>query len=148
MAYKFRLEQVLHYHQSREEQALEELAQRQAALEEETRRVEVLESEVDRMLRSWREQSASQINLRRLCSTYEYMVFLRQRLKYQEQVREQSAARVQEQRHRVKECWQQRKIMEKLQEKDYEEYTRELGRQELCLSDELSLASYCKGKAI
>ena len=146
MAFKFRLEQILKYRSGLEEQAQEALGRRNRQAEKTARKLELLHEERESTHGYWRKETEKEVNIARLNCVYHYLNHLGEKIDSGIVEKNKSFKQVDEQRHVLKKCWQDRRIMELLQDKKLEEYSKWEDKQECNLSDELSLATFVRNR--
>jgi flagellar FliJ protein len=140
--FQFRLERLLNYRCSLEDEAKRELNLRRLALEEEAARTATLAREAEAAAGYWREQAQARLNLPLLQLTGEYCRLTERRLENQRAVEQQQQQRVEEQRQAVRQAWQQRRVMELLREKAKERFRQEEKLAENRFLDEIVIQSY------
>ena len=144
MAFKFNLEQILHYRNGLESQAQEELAKRNQAMEEEARRLAMMQEEEVNVRGYCRLQEDREVDLTYLDQAHRYLNFLEGRIVQQAQEKEKAREKVDEQREELRRCWQERRVMEILKEKAWDSYKHEEKRVERMVIDELTLNSFAR----
>lgn len=144
MAFKFSLEQILQYRSGLEERAQEELARRRLIMEEAARKLDVLYEKQEIMHTFWREQTEKEIDLNFLNYTYDYLMHLGDSIHAGTEEKKKTIAEVDEQRTELKKCWQERRVMELVKDKFYEEYRDADNKRERAATDDLSLASFVR----
>ncbi|NLY39469.1 MAG: flagellar export protein FliJ [Firmicutes bacterium] len=140
--FQFRLERLLRYRRSLEEEAKRELALRLQDLELEAAKTAALAREAEAAAGCWRNQLQARLNLPLLQLIGEYHRLTERRLEDQRCVEQQQRQRVEEQRLAVKQAWQQRRIMELLREKAQERFRREEQLAENRFLDEIVVQSH------
>ena len=141
-SFSFRMQRLLGFRNIQEEEARRELGQRNMALERETARLSGLEKEEESVIDRWRSQLQESIELPRLQATQDYNTLLENRLAQQAGQQMRSRRLVEEQREIARKCWQQKKILEILQNKAFDEYRRREQVRERNLIDEIVLNTF------
>lgn len=142
MAFKFNMEQILKYRNSLETRAMEELAKRQKVMEEASEQLARMQKEEQDLHGTCRQQVEGEVDLAFLEQAYNYLDNLEGKIEQQAQEKEKTIEQVNEQRENLKECWQERRVMEILKDKAWEEYKEEEKKQERMNIDELTLNAY------
>ena len=145
MAYRFRLDRVLHYYRGREDEARDELERRRGQLAVEQKKSQQLRDEQLGVARELAAQATS-ADLRLLGVGYDYFYLTMQRLEHQE-VREKEAGRqVNRQRGKLKVRWRDRRSLEILKEQGVREFKRALDKLEEKEQDELTLLRFKRSR--
>ncbi len=144
MAFRFGMQQVLEYRQGLEDRGKEELARRKRILDEANRKLEMLEDEQDKTMQLWREHSSGTMDIYYLHDTAQYMQSLTGNIQKQVEKKSKCCEKLEEQRAVVKKCWQERRIMEILKDKSYQDYKKEEQKIERSVNDELALKNYLR----
>jgi len=146
MAFKFRLKQVLEYRRGKEEEAKSDLARKQHQLQLARHRLHLFQREKENMEDLWREQERRPVDVRELNLTWHYHQHLDRKARQQEESCQKLKQQEEKKRQKVKSCWQRRRIMEMLEEKNWQRYLWDLKKAETKRNDEISLfAHYRKG---
>jgi len=142
--FHFRLNRLLAYKLTLEEQAKRELALRRHTYEQESRKLFSLQQESARLDRFMSAKASGEVDLSILSITCEYSSLLNQRLEKQHELQSASARRVEEQKVEVKKSWQQRRMLEMLREKAWAEFVAAEQKQVYNLHDELALQAHTR----
>ncbi len=147
MAFTFRMEKVLNYRSGLEEQAQLEQKRRDLMVEAAARHVDELCEEQEYTYSCMRAQTEKEINLTYLGYTYTYLSNLGNRIDAGINDKKSKMKKADEQRHVLKKCWQDRRVMEIIQDKCYDEYREAEIKQERNSNDELALNSFIRNKS-
>jgi len=141
MAGKFKLQSVLNYRQSLEDQAQQDLTaslQSHKTLEAKYQQQVNSFNEYDRELTLRQQEGLTVAEM----DLYESQIYHCRRMMVDlQQQLEQLNRRINEERNALQQAARDRQIMEKLKNKQEEEYRQELSRQERIMLDEISLRS-------
>ncbi|GAW92920.1 flagellar export protein FliJ [Calderihabitans maritimus] len=140
--FRFRLEGVRNYRQALEENLKLQLAAAYREREQEEIRLEAYRKEREKFFRQI--PLSGNLDLGTLQHHFIYLETLEQQIEEQMQEVERAERRVQDAGRRVRDAVQQRKILDRLRERQKEEYDYELARQEQGDLDEAGLTSYWK----
>ena len=146
MAFSFRMEKVLKYRSGLEEQAQLEQKRRDLMVEAATRHLDELCEEQEYTYSCMRAQTEKEINLSYLSYTYTYLSNLGSRIDAGIIDKRKKMEKADEQRGVLKKCWQDRRVMEIIQDKCYDEYREAEIKQERNSSDELALNSFIRNR--
>lgn len=136
--YKFSLESVLQIRSNEEKEVLEEFVRLQNRLYEEYREKEDLEKELNRYL----EARTSRRNIQELMMENLYKTDLESKIKLQDEIIDKRKIEVEEARGRLQIAQKDKKIMEKLKEKDLEDYLLELNKKNQKEMDEFAVLRF------
>ena len=136
--YKFSLESVLQIRSNEEKEVLEEFVSFQNRLYEEYREKEDLEKELNRYL----EARTSRRNIQELMMENLYKTDLESKIKLQDEIIDKRKIEVEEARGRLQIAQKDKKIMEKLKEKDLEDYLLELNKKNQKEMDEFAVLRF------
>lgn len=142
--FRFRLERLLSYRCSLEDEAKKELDVRRLHMEDAATETARLQEKTDTTEIFWREQTGARLNLPLLQLTSEYYRFMNGRLAHQRELERQSLQRVEEQQEALHQSWRQRRVLELLREKAQNEHRRQDKLQENRFLDELALFSFTR----
>ena len=140
------MEKILKYRSGLEEQAQLEQKRRDLMAEAATRRVEELREEQEYTYSYMRAQTQKEIDLTYLGYTYTYLSDLGSRIDTGVADKISKMKKADEQRHVLKKCWQDRRVMEIIQDKCYDDYREAEIREERNSNDELALNSFVRNK--
>ena len=148
MAFRFNLEQILKYRDGLEDQAQEKLAKKKQELKKADGRLQNLRTEQENMRGVCRQQVSQKqsIDVVSLSYTYQYINRLGERIEDQAKEKSKCQAKVNRQREEVKKCWQEKRVMEILKDKMYNQYLEEEKKVEQSVLDELSLQGFIRNK--
>lgn len=141
-SFSFRLQRLLGFRHMEEEEAKRELGKRRLTMEKEAARLAGLRREEEEVLKKWRRQLKSDLNIARLQLTQEYSQVLEVRRLKQLERHKKSEDRVNEQRAVAKLCWQKKRMLEVLKEKARFEHLQREQIAEQNLIDELVMNAY------
>lgn len=136
--YKFSLESVLQIRINKEKEVLEEFVMVQNRLYEEYRKKEDLKKKLNLSL----EASFSNRNVQELMMNNLYKTDLESKIKFQEEIIDRRKIEVEEVRERLQIAQKDKKIMEKLKEKDLENHTLELNKKNQKEMDEFAVLRF------
>ncbi len=142
MTFRFPLQRVLHYRLSRENQSKQQLDFCRRSLEETEQGLQVLHHTRDGTAEILRQQYVTETDFLLVQSAYRHLHLTDQQLKKQEKLRFRALQTVQKQQKELQQRWQQRRILEILQDHACASYRREETRQEQKTCDELALYAY------
>lgn len=142
MTFRFPLDQILRYRLSREKESKQQLDHCRRSLAEAEQGLQVLLHTRNGTAEVLRRQYADQTDFSMVQSAYRHLHLTDQQLQRQEAVRVQALQIVEKQQEELRHCWQQRRILEILQDHACAEYRREETRQEQKTCDELALFAY------
>lgn len=134
--FEFSLQKVLDYRQRREEQALRAFAEAQAQLAHARAVLERLQHEREECLA--RSQRRHRLMVPMLTVEQTYLSALEERLEEQRQRVAQAERLLEERRQALLEAQRERKALERLREKQYEQWRQEMLRVEQKALDELA----------
>lgn len=134
--FEFSLQKVLDYRQRREEQALRAFAEAQAQLAQERAVLESLLHEREACLR--RSQRRHRLMMSMLTVEQTYLSALEERIVVQRERVTQAERLLEERRQALLEAQRERKALERLREKQYEQWRQEMLRVEQKALDELA----------
>lgn len=140
--YKFKLEKVLEYRKDKENLAKQELANQQKKLKKAEERLSYLQYEYKEMAYYRGNEPGKELDLEGLKILNDYLSYLDLEIKGQRKVVYKLAEEVKNQQNNVKNAMQDRKTLETLKEKGYQDFLEEVKTQEKNLIDELGLRSY------
>lgn len=138
--YQFRLHRVLEYRQMLEERVEREFHAVQKILQQEKALLERLQKEYQESLEKWtalpltRKILGAELKLR-----YRYQLLLAQKIEAQKAVVAKQAEMVNAKQQDLLKARQEKKAIEKLQEKDKQRYLKEQAKQEQLFFDEFAL---------
>ena len=139
----FRLETLLEIRKRREEQANIVLSQARKKLFDAQA---VLAQLVNKQKESWAEfrekQASGQIVVLEFQAWYQFLAFLEKAIKQQEEVIEALKQEVAAALKKVEQAMKERKAVEKLKEKRFEQYMFELQQEEQKVLDEIAITRY------
>lgn len=134
--FEFSLQKVLDYRQRREEQALRAFAEAQAQLAHEQALLESLQHEREACLH--RSQRRHRLKVQMLTVEQTYLSALEERIEEQRERVAQAQRLLEERRAALLEAQRERKALERLREKQYEQWRQEMLRVEQNALDELA----------
>jgi flagellar FliJ protein len=144
MAFKFRLQPVLTFRSSIEEKAQLALAREQRLLEEHRRRLDLLQAERRAMMVEF-EQRKKEAMTANLYSMYvDGLQAMEREIHLQAGTLASQRKIVESRRQELARCMQDRKVMERLKEKDHQAYIAETLRQEQKISDDQAVLRHGK----
>ncbi len=146
MGFNFRLDKVLKYRSGLEEQAQLELKRRDLLVESASLHLERLREEQDYTYSFMRAQTEKEIDITYLGYTYNYLSDLGNRIDEGVNEKNKKIKIADEQRTVLKKCWQDRRVMEIIQDKCYEEFREEEIKKERSNSDELALNAFVRNR--
>jgi flagellar export protein FliJ len=144
MTYRFRLERLLQYYRTREEEARDELERRRGIQAAEKEKLALLQAEQQSLSEHLAGQVESGADLRFLGLGYDYFYWTLERLEQQSKREKEAGLQVNRQRKRLTECWRDKRSLELLKEKRLMEYYADQSRQERKVQDELTLARFSR----
>lgn len=136
--FKFRLDAILRLKEYAEKQRRVELAQCLAAWEQAVGRENELQALILSLEDELKSQKEGTINLPFLLLRQDFLGHNRILLKEQKEVVAQRQGELQDARLRLNQAMRDRKILEKLKEKKYQQYLYEQEKKEQALQDELA----------
>jgi len=142
MAYRFRLKQVLEYRRGKEEEAKNELASKQHQLKLARHKLDLFKRDKENMEKLWRDKKKNLIDVRELGMIWHYHQYLDKKARQQEENCRQLKNQEQKKRNKLKERWQNRRVIEVFEEKNWQRYLWNLKKVEDKVNDELSLYSF------
>ncbi|MCS6948885.1 MAG: flagellar export protein FliJ [Armatimonadota bacterium] len=134
--FEFSLQQVLEYRQRREEQMLRAFAEAQAQLAHERSVLDRLLTEREACL--YRSQRQNRLTIEILTVEQNYLSALEERIEVQRERVAQAERTLEERRQALIEAQRERKALERLREKQYEQWRQEMLRAEQKALDELA----------
>lgn len=140
MSYKFSMEKVLELREDAERTCMEKFAHVQNELNQEKLILSNLEKEYEIQ----KKKALECKNINQLKQSQLYKIDLEKKKDRQIQVIEAKLLEVEEKRLDLVEAQKDRKIMEKLKEKDYERYIEKVNSEEQKFLDEISVTKYKK----
>ncbi|MEW5785301.1 MAG: flagellar export protein FliJ [Bacillota bacterium] len=146
--FTFRLERLLEFRRTREDEAKKELGVRRLALVEAAAETGRLQAEMEQTAGRWREQAGAQLNLPLLQLTCQYFRLVDERLAHQRELERRSLQRVEEQREAVRCSWRQRRVLEVLREKAQCEHLLAEKLHEYRFLDEAALYAFTRKKPL
>lgn len=139
MAVRFKLQSVLNYRQSLEDQAQQALAASMQQRSEISGELERQGQALDGYDRELRERQKEGLTVAEIDLFESQISYCRRMMAQLQQQLEQIDLRIEEQRECLQKAARDRQIMEKLKDKKEAEFRRELTRQERAMLDEISL---------
>ncbi|NLL81341.1 MAG: flagellar export protein FliJ [Tissierellia bacterium] len=140
MAYKFSMEKILDWREDLEKASMERFALTQNELNQEKLKLSNLYKEYESLKERFvKYKSANEIKQYQL-----YKSDLEKKIELQIQVVEEKTNELEERRLELVDAQKDRKIMEKLKEKDYENYKEKENLEEQKFLDEISVVKYKK----
>lgn len=140
MAYKFSMEKILDWREDLEKASMERFALTQNELNQEKLKLSNLYKEYKSLKERFvKYKSANEIKQYQL-----YKSDLEKKIELQIQVVEEKTNELEERRLELVDAQKNRKIMEKLKEKDYENYKEKENLEEQKFLDEISVVKYKK----
>ena len=136
--YKFSLQSVLEIGNNKEKNALEEFVSAQNSLEEEDRKKKELIDKLDRRL----QKSISAKNIHDLMVDSLYRGDLETKIKFQDKVIVEKTIELEKVREKLQVAQRDKKIIEKLKEKDLDEYKTELQKKTQQEIDEFAVLRF------
>jgi flagellar protein FliJ len=136
----FRLESALRYRQGIEDQEMIKMAQASQVVKEQEATADRLNQEVERHYENYRSRGLS---LTSLLQREIYLDQLNQRITRQAENVEQALQQLEVQRFRVVEASGRKKVLERLKEKDLEEFQMQVSKAEQKVLDDVGIAAYC-----
>lgn len=136
--HKFSLESVLQIRSNKEKEVLEEFVIIQNRLYEEYRKKEDLEKELNLYLKA----GTYSRNIQELMMRNLYKTDLESKIKFQDEIIDRRKIEVEEVREKLQIAQKDKKIMEKLKEKDLENYILELNKKNQKEMDEFAVLRF------
>ncbi len=140
--YHFSLEKVLEYRWGLEREAQQELAESERKLFHEQKRLEFLHKEYGKTQLALKDKGEEILNLEELIMLSSYLYYLDRKIEEQEEIVLDSEVKVAQDQEKVKAAMQQRKTLERLKEKDYQDYLAEVNTEEGKKIDEMGLRMF------
>ena len=142
--YTFKLEKVLDYRKDIEKITKQELANVQKKLQEEEERMNYYKTEYQETAHSARRESNEVLDLEGLRMLNNYLSYLDRQIEVQREVVFNCLEEVSEWKDKAKKAMQDRKSLEILKDKGYQEHVEEIKAQERIFNDELGLRGYVR----
>ncbi len=136
--YKFSLQSVLEIRDSKEKNALEEFVSAQNRLEEEDRKKRELIDKLDSKL----QKSIASKNIQDLIMDSLYRGDLETRIRYQNKIIVEKTKELEKVREKLRAAQKDKKIIEKLKEKDLNEYKTEIQKKKQDEIDEFAVLRF------
>lgn len=136
--YKFSLQSVLEIRDSKEKNALEEFVSAQNRLEEEDRKKRELIDKLDSKL----QKSIASKNIQDLIMDSLYRGDLETRIRYQNKIIVEKTKELEKVREKLRAAQKDKKIIEKLKEKDLDEYKAEVQKKKQEEIDEFAVLRF------
>ncbi len=143
--FKFRLEKVLEVRRRKEEEKEKELASLKKELRREEEFLEKLRKEtslIAERIGAFQKVDDESLNLEELRREYDYLEVLRNKITRHLNTVEKLMIKIEEKRKELIEASKERKIMEKLKDKQYRKFRSEEERKERKVLDEIGTLNY------
>lgn len=144
--FKFKLETVLKVKIRVEELRQKELKEAEVRREQARRQLIQRQEEVQATVANYREQFQASIDLNKANDYHRFLLWLNKQVELAMQRLEQCEQEVRERRLKLMEATREKKVLEKLKEKAYEEYKAEELREEIKFLDELGTGQFFRQK--
>ena len=144
MVQSFRLQQVLNYRKGKEDEAREELAQKEASLKKAQQRLDLFRQEKQELENLRRQQESYTVDLSFLNLTLQYHQRVEENMEQQEKKCRKLEGQTDHRRKQLKKCWQKRRVMEILKDQYRERLVWEEKKREFKINDELALNRYSR----
>lgn len=144
-AFEFRLQTKLDITLQQEELARVELVEKQAAYDREMAELQRLEAHLEAVYDSLRGKRGG-IHVDSFIITKDYVKFMREQIDNQYRVVEEAEQILEIARFHYMELVKERKALEKLYEREFQEYLREVNRAEQTLIDEVALSRFWRAE--
>lgn len=144
MNFRFKLESVLRYRQTREESLKKELSQLALLAARERARLAQLETSLQNQFAEWRAAQRAQLNMELLNFLERHCERLRRERTAQEERVERAQQAVERKRQDVVKASQEREVLARLREKQRTEFLSEFLRREQNVLDEFATQRYAR----
>lgn len=139
--FKFRLAKILRLREHKEKLRLEEVGKCVLQLQEALQKKEELEERIAKLEKEYIVALKGFVSAERVGLYKNYLLYQYKLLKLQEKVIEEKKSDLAEARIKLMEAMKERKILDKLREKQYLRYRQEQGKKEQISQDELAITS-------
>ncbi|MGI6587734.1 MAG: flagellar export protein FliJ [Peptococcia bacterium] len=139
--FKFRLAKVLRLREHKEKLCLEEVGKCVSRLQEALQKKEELEERIAKLEKEYVVTLTGFVSAERVNLYKNYLLYHHKLLKLQEEVIEEKRNDLEKARVKLVEAMKERKILDKLQEKQYFRYQQEQEKKEQIFQDELAVTS-------
>ncbi|MCL6589571.1 MAG: flagellar export protein FliJ [Firmicutes bacterium] len=144
--FKFKLETVLKVKSRVEELRQKELKEAEVRREQARRQLAQRQEEMAATVANYREQFQANIDLYKANDYHRFIKWLSKQIELATQHLEQCEQEVHRRRLKLMEATREKKVLEKLKEKAYEEYKAEELREEIKFLDELGTSQFFRQK--
>ncbi len=145
MAFRFRFENILKYRENIEKQKISEFLKAQEKYYNQKKKVEKLEKERDSILDLMKELSSSEnFDIATFNMVRGFVLKLEDDIKFEQEVLIQLKEIMEIRRRELLKATQDKKIMEKLRERDYNAYMEFINKKETIELDEITSKNYNK----
>ncbi len=138
MAFQFRYQRILDIRELEEDQEKARFAEIQQKLSAEKRKLREHKQELQDLLSSEGKNRKNQTNVQNFLQLQRYASLLENRISRQQRVVEEWQEKLDKQRKKLIEASQQRQVMDKLKENDFEEFQEEIRKEEERQNNEIA----------
>jgi flagellar FliJ protein len=142
MAFQFRYQRILDIRELEEDQEKARFAEIQQKLSGEKRKLREHKQELQELLSSEGKKRKNQTNIQNFLQLQRYAGLLENRIDRQQRVVEEWQEKLNKQRKKLIEASQQRQVMDKLKENDFEEFQEEIRKEEERQNNEIANQQY------
>lgn len=146
MSFQFRYQRILDVREIEEEQEQVEFAEIQNRLSEERNKLNDLQDELREFFDQNRRKRTGSISVHDLTKSNDYAGVLKKRIEDQKEVVEQWEDKLEDQREKLIEASQKKRVLEALKENDYEEFVEERLDAERKQEDDITNRQYFRDK--
>ena len=144
MTYKYNLQKVLDYRLKSEDEEHRRLAGLFQEVDEARAQLNFFREELAYFQTEYSSGQKEQVNVLATMLASNYITFMNDRIKEQEQLLEKCEGRLKEQIHLTEKAMKERKTMDTLRDKDYARYRNELRVSEQRQNDEIACLSHIR----
>lgn len=139
--FRFRLAKILRLREHKEKLCLEKVGKCSVQLQEAVQKKEELAEEITRFTDDFVVILKGSLSAGKISVYQNYLLYLHKLMETQEEVIEIKRSNLEEARQKLVQAMKQRKILDKLREKQYLRYQQEQEKKEQYLQDELAVTS-------
>ena len=144
--FKFKFQKALEYKEKLEDEAKERVRKKKEEEKLQIEKIEIMYTEKKDFLAEYEKKQHGKIDIAALTYCNNYLNIFEKTIKSEEKKLQELSLQVEKLQQDYFECVKERKIFEKLKEKDKEKYTAELEKEEQKLVDEISNNLFNRGR--